>query len=104
MLRKIMIIGAVVAAATVESSAQQCSTCVISLNALASNALVIPVTGNMVSTGHGNLNGRVVGISSDPPLSAPLAKAVALNLHAWRKSQRCPLHADLRGQALLLTK
>jgi hypothetical protein len=62
MFTKIMIIGAIVAAATVESSAQFCPTCALAYNALTSNALIMPVTGNAVSTGHGNLNGRVVGI------------------------------------------
>jgi hypothetical protein len=58
MFKKIMIIGAIVAAATVESSAQFCSTCALSANALTSNALIMPVIG----AGHFNLNGREVGI------------------------------------------
>jgi hypothetical protein len=56
MLKKVMIIGAVIAAATVESSAQYCLTCSLTTNSASANALINkPVTGT-------NLNGRVVGI------------------------------------------
>jgi hypothetical protein len=56
MLKKVMIVGAIIAAATIESSAQFCPTCSLAANALSANALINkPVTG-------ANLNGRVVGI------------------------------------------